>query len=413
MEFDFNKIKNSKTFRLVVIVCLGTIVMWGVMKYVMKPEERIARERRVIPGEPTEEVEEVEKIRELLGKEALFGREEEIIPIRAYKVSRVDFKDSLPVVGTLRSIPEINLRFEVNGVISSMNFKEGDRIRKGDVIATLNRRDAELELSWAQAKHRTALSEVKTSKKRLEVLESLYNVGAIIKTRIEESKLELETSRRRTEQAYIGVESAEARLKKTYLYAPRDGVLGLREAEAGEFVTPNDRIAILFVIDNLFVEVGIIERDIHKIRPRQRATVIVDAHPDRTFPGTITSIFPMIEGRSRTLTTRIKVRNPRRLLLPGMFARVEIYVFSRPNAIVVPSTAISIHADRHQVSVVEEERVRTRAVTLEYLTTDYAVIRTGLRVEEIVVVGTPGMRKLKDGTRVEIIELQKQAFVLE
>jgi RND family efflux transporter MFP subunit len=187
-------------------------------------------------------------------------------------------------------------------------------------------------------------------------------------------------------------------------------VLGAREAEAGEFVTPNNIIATLYDVGDVFVELGIVEKDVEKIMLEQKVAVIVDAHFGAVFNGKIDYIYPVIEGKSRTLTVKTRLPNPDAQLLPGMFARAMITVAEYKNAVVIPSLSLTKKEEGYTVSVVDEQnKIRIRPVKVEYVTTDYTVIGEGLKEGELVVTEAP--QELKEEMPVQVIEVQENTAV--
>lgn len=329
---------------------------------------------------------------------------EETILVKAYKVARRDFEDSLPSLGTVKGYREMNLKFEINGIVDSVNFREGEEVREGDIIASLDQYDALLKLKYAQLE--------------LDKTKKFFEIGSIIKNKLEQSELEYE--------------SAKSDLDKTYLYAPRDGVLGTRDAEVGEFITTNEKAATLIDDSDVFIELGIVERDIGKVKIGQNATITVDNRPDIDFKGKVDNVSPVVEGRSRTQTAKIRVNNTKRFLLPGMFARIMVDIFSKENAIVIPNSALNKGEEGYVVYIVHKDEaaaaekkdlgdepmvlfedeigdpgtVEARPVIFEYRSSDFAVIRDGLEEEELVVVET--QERLKDKAKVIITEVQEQ-----
>ena len=327
--------------------------------------------------------------------------EEEIL-IKAYKVARRDFDDTMPSLGTIRGYREMNLKFEVSGVMDSLNFREGEEIREGDIIASLDQYDALLKLKYAKI-------ELDNTKK-------LHEIGSIVKSKLEQAELEYE--------------SAKSELDKTYLYAPRDGVMGTRDAEVGEFVTNNDKITTLIDDSDVFVEIGVIERDIGRVKVGQKAKIFVDPYPEVDFKGKVDNVSPVVEGRSRTQSVKIRTNNAKKLLLPGMFARVLTDIYSKENAVVIPNTALNKTEKGYIVFVVhkaesdeleddlaidekalmdgagESGSVEARPVFFEYRSSDFSVIKEGLEEDELVVVET--QEKLQDKMKVIITEVQEQ-----
>ncbi len=340
--------------------------------------------------------------------EAAGGGEEqkESIPVRCYKVAPMDFKDDLPVMGTVKGGLEIPLKFEVNGVINSINFREGDMINEGETIASLNKKDAQLRVDYAKSKMESAKTQALAAKKKYEIHKSLYDIGAIIKAKLEEVELEAKSAGEQAKSAEVEVKSAESELKKTDLVASREGVLGDREAEAGEFVRPNNKIATIYDVKEVFVEFGIVEKDIDKVTLGQNVVVTVDAHSGAAFKGKIDYVYPVIEGKSRTLTVKVRLPNPDAQLLPGMFARAMITVAEFKNAIVVPSLSLNKKDEGYTISVIgEQNKVHIKPVKVAYVTTDYSVVSEGLSEGELVVTETP--QELKEEMPVQVIEVQE------
>jgi len=333
-------------------------------------------------------------------------KEQEAIPVRCYKVAPMDFKDDLPAMGVVKGVLEIPLKFEINGVIDSINLREGDMINEGETIASLYKKDAQLKIDYAKSKLESVKTQALAAKKKYEMYKNLYDIGGIIKAKLEEVELEAKNAGEQVKSAEVEVKSAEAEFKKTDLVASCEGVMGTRESEVGEFVTPNDKISTLYDVKEVFVELGIVEKDIDKITLGQNVAVTVDAHSGAVFNGKIDYVYPVIEGKSRTLTAKIKLPNPDAQLLPGMFARAMITVAEFNNAIVIPSLSLNKKDEGYTVSVVNEQnKVLIKPVKVEYVTTDYSVIGEGLNEGELVVTETP--QELKEEMPVQVIEVQE------
>jgi membrane fusion protein, multidrug efflux system len=341
------------------------------------------------------------------GPEAGSGeKQQEAVPVRCYKVALMDFKDDLPVMGTVKGGVEIPLKFEINGVISAINFREGDMINKGDIIASLDKKDAQLKVDYAKSKQESAKTQALAAKKKYEIHKNLYDIGGIIKAKLEEVELEAKSAEEQAKSAEVESKSAEAEFKKTDLIASREGVLGTREAEAGEFVTSNNKISTLYDIRDIFVELGIVEKDVDKIALGQTVAITVDAHQGAAFSGKVDYIYPLIEGKSRTLTIKARISNPDAQLLPGMFVRAMITVAEFTNAIVIPSMSLNKADDGYKVTVIDaENKARIKPVKVQYVTTDYSVIGEGISEGELVVTESP--QELKEETLVEITETQE------
>ncbi|MCM8780663.1 MAG: efflux RND transporter periplasmic adaptor subunit [Candidatus Omnitrophica bacterium] len=426
--------KPKLTYLLIALLITFWIVFigWGMVRTAIKlTQERKTSFIEVKPKPAETKKEEKvstpkpqqtkETTKELPSELSRAETEPKLTLVRTYKVKPIDFQDVLPVMGTVKGKTEIKLKFEITGTIKTIYFREGQKIKKGDLIAELDPKDAQLKLDYARSKLEAAEAAYRSLEKKLEVHQKLYEAGAIIKSKLEEVELEIKSAESQVETARSEMKLAENELKKTSIYAYKDGVMGPRKAEEAEFVTPQDEIGSLFEIDEVYVDVGVVERDINKIKLGQKAKIFVDAYPNTTFEGFIDKIYPVIEGKSRTLTAKIKVPNTRGLLLPGMFSRAEILIIELKSAFMVPAVALIQSAPgvnlmpvipKESLRKTEDETqtgtVELRQVDLGYLTSDYAQILKGVSSDDLVVTETQG--ELKDRIRVKIVAIEEPSF---
>ena len=320
----------------------------------------------------------------------------EVMPVKVYKVKKMSFKDTLPVMGNIKGFKEIDLKFETSGILESFNFEEGERIQEGDIIASLNQRDAILKLKYAEL-------EVEKTKK-------LYDAGGIDKIKMEQSKLEYE--------------SAKSDFEKTNIYAVSDGVLGGHDIDSGTYVTPNDKVGVFIELGNVYAEFDVIERDSPKLKLGQKAEIFVDAYPNKAFNGTVDSVSPVVEGKTRTQAIKVELKNSDLQLKPGMFVRSMIATYENEDALIIPTSAFKKKESEYFVYVVHEDEkkdteegkepvldtgtVEVRKIEIAYLTQDVAEIAEGIKEGELIIV--EALQEFKDKERVEISEVQETIF---
>ncbi|MFH1380387.1 MAG: efflux RND transporter periplasmic adaptor subunit [bacterium] len=350
-----NKIKNKRSAVIISILILGIFSLWILNRTVTR---RNAPRTTPASTQP--------------------GKGEQRIPVNVYKVTRHNFTDTLLALGTVKGGTEIDLRFEKEGRIDQFRFKEGDRVIKEEIIAQLDQKDALLKL--------------KQAKIDLEQHQKLYEAGAIIKLKLDQVK--------------NAFEQAELELEKTKLFASRTGIISNKEAEIGEFVTPNTKVASLIDMEQVIVEVGIIEKDTNKLIIGQEVTITFDAYPGFDFTGKVYNIPPVFGEKIPMLQVKIQMENPDALILPGMFARTLINIYEEENALIIPISSLDKSTDESKVFAVgERNRVSERQVTVTYTSNDYALISEGLQEGELIVADKP--ETLKTGAEIEIIELRE------
>ncbi len=261
-------------------------------------------------------------------KEVVEKKLEEIpVPVKVYKIAKVSFRDTLPSLGTMRGFRQIDLKFSVQGTIEYINFKEGERITQGDIVASLDQKEALLKLEYA--------------KLELDKQTKLLELGSIVETKARQSQLEYQ--------------SAKAELDKTNLVAISDGYIGSIDVDKGSYVSPQDKIGTFVDVKDVYVEFGVIEKDVSKIKEGQNAETTVESFPDQVFKGQIDSVSPMVEGRSRTVQVKAKISNVDEKIKPGMFGRVNVLVYEKEQALVIPSSSFKKKEDQYLVYLVHPD----------------------------------------------------------
>jgi membrane fusion protein (multidrug efflux system) len=248
------------------------------------------------------------------------------IPVRAEKVTVLDFVPIIPATGSLRANESVTIAPEISGRLAEFRAKEGQPVKKGDVIAVLDTTVLEAELAQARA----GLALARANATRANEL-AARNFGT------QRSRDEAQAELRITESA---IATAEARLQRSKLTAPFDGVLGLRNISSGDFVNVGAALVSLEQVDPLKVDFRVPETQLSRIATGQTVELEVDAIPGRKFTGTIYAVDAAVEPGGRSLLIRATLPNPERILKPGLFARIQINLPTRTNTIMIPEEAV-------------------------------------------------------------------------
>jgi hypothetical protein len=158
------------------------------------------------------------------------------IPVKGFKVGRFNYEDSLNVLGTIKGAMEFKLSFEVPGVVSSINYREGERYEEGALLISLRQDDILLRLKRAQAEMKKSQTLVQIATDKVGEHEKLFNMGAIPKQTLEKVKLEEDGAAYEYEAARLEAKANESMLEKSNLYAPSAGMIGELKIEEGETV---------------------------------------------------------------------------------------------------------------------------------------------------------------------------------
>lgn len=320
------------------------------------------------------------------------------VTVEAAKVEVVRLTDDMQSVGNLRSRQGVMLRPEVSGRVTQLNFRDGERVRKGQLLVQFDDqlplaqvKQSQAELSIAQANHKRN--------------QELAGQSFISARSVDESAANLEVA-----QAKLALAQATAaRLK---ILAPFDGIAGIRVVNVGDYLKDGSDVVNIEDIDAIFVDFRLPERFQTKARRGQKALVELDALPGRKFTAFIQAIDPLIDANGRSVGLRGCIDNRQLQLRPGMFARVNLVFGERENALVVPEEAIVPQGGRQFVIRLAEgpdsgTRVSQRVEVKVGLRAPGKVeIVDGLKEGDSVI--TAGQQRVqKDGTVVRVIELDK------
>ena len=321
------------------------------------------------------------------------------VAVEAVAVRQMALRDDAEAVGSLRSRQSVMLRPEVGGRITQLNFRDGQRVRRGQVLVQFDDQlpraqiqQSQAELSIAQANHKRN--------------QELVAQGFISQRSVDESAANLEVA-----QAKLAL--AQATAQRLKIVAPFDGIAGIRGVNVGDYLKDGADIVNIEDLDAVYVDFRLPERLQSKARTGQTAQVAFDALPGVRYAAVVQAISPQIDADGRAIAVRGCIDNRRLQLRPGMFARVTAVFAERSDARVVPEEAIVPDGNSPYVlKIVEGKEPGTRVtrrtpVQLGARAPGLVEVVEGLNAGDLVV--TAGQQRIrKDGTEVRVVELGKQ-----
>lgn len=314
------------------------------------------------------------------------GPPEPVVEVAAARPVRSEVEILIPAVGTIEADERVVLQPESAGLIESLHFVEGQRVSKGDVLFRMRARKEQAQVAQARADQELARS-------NLERAQTLAGTKAI-----SQQELDLMESTLAARTATYELENR--RLEERVIVAPFNGVVGTREVSVGQYVNAGEPLATLVEDVRVKVRFRLPERRLAVVRTGQTARVQVSAFGDRRFEGRIDLVSPEVDPGTRTVEVRAIVANPEGLLRPGMFGRVELVLGTKPDALVVPESALIPSLDKFGVYRIEDERAKWVPVTLGVRLPGKVELESGVtEADQIVVAGT---QKIADGSRVKV-----------
>ena len=313
--------------------------------------------------------------------------------VETVTVSRMDLKSTVSATGTIHPIDSVEVSSRITARLKTVNVKENDQVKAGQVLATLDAKDYEAKRDQAQYK-------VTNAKAEYNRVSYLYSIGADTQKQVEDAQMNYDT-------AVSALTQASSDADETNILAPIDGtVVGEPKTVGTMAVATSDNPTVIMRIANLSskeIKAKVDETDIGNIAVGQPATFTVDAFTDKTFTARVTAIAQTDttnswDTTSSTTTTTsssasviyyyvtLAVDDPENLLLPAMTARVDIHTADRPDALAIPLSALKTDTTGSYVVILNSDGTQeNRYVETGIYSDEYVEILSGLEDGEKVV----------------------------
>jgi len=309
------------------------------------------------------------------------------MPVKAVAARIAPAVDEANAVGTLRADESVVIRPEIAGRIAEIRFDEGQSVKKGALLATLDSSEVRAQLASAQA-------QATLDAQRLERAEDLHKKNFI-------SRQALDEAHSNNARSQASRAEAQAKVAKSEIRAPFSGVAGLRQVSQGAYVAAGTDIARLEKIDQLKLDFRVPEIYLARLKTSQQVKVQVDAYADESFSGTIYAIEPALDEATRTVLIRARVANADQKLRPGMFGRVQLQLAVREKAVWVPEQAIVPKGQDAFVFRVADGKVELVKVQTGARKVGEVEIRNGVAAGDLIV--TEGTQRIGPGSPVSVV----------
>ncbi len=309
------------------------------------------------------------------------------VPVRVGKVRTGTISDEISAVGTLLASESVMIRPERDGRITEIHFTEGQPVRKGEKLVSLDTAEIEAQLA-------ASASEMTLNRSRLKRATELHEKKFI-------SSQALDDAREALNQSTARHAEVKARLDKSTVSAPFEGVAGLRQVSPGAYVKAGQDVARFEGIGTLKLDFRIPENYLGRIRPRQEVQVRLDAYAGEPFRGEIYAIEPAVDEQTRTVLLRARVPNPGTRLKPGMFVRVVLVLETRENALIVPEQALVPMGKDRFVYRLAGGKAALAKIELGLRRPGEVEIRSGIAAGDTIILD--GQLRLRDGASVTVL----------
>lgn len=307
---------------------------------------------------------------------------------------------------TVKSEDEVTLSAQRTGRVVKLPVEEGDRVKKGALIAQLDLTEEAVQSESVLKQSKSTFDEAEKNYRRME---DLFAKGMI-------SQQDLDAVRRAYEvaQSQYQAASADVRVRQDYsvIRALFEGVIAKKYTEVGELLLPGKQIVTIVDPGRIYVLATIDEVDVGRLRLGQPVSITVDAFPGEKFEGTIKRISPIVSGgKLETRTADVWIYFSKKLpkMKPGMSADIEVLVTTLRDVLSVPSQALIDREGKKQVYVAsgssprsgKTAKAKLRPVEIGETNWSFTEITGGLSAGDVVIT-TPEVEGLKDGGKVKI-----------
>jgi len=341
-----------------------------------------------------------------------------VIPVGVVTAQRKDLTRTITLPGTLVAFNEATLYGKVAGYVKSIGVDKGDTVRRGQTLALLEAPEMVKEVDQAEASFREALARLNRAKAEADLQAATYKRYSEVHAKDPDaiSNQELDEFRSKAEVADAEVKLAEARVETARanhgrlvalneyasITAPFSGVVTGRYVDPGALIqaatssTQGQPVVTVQDLDTIRVYVSVPEVDVPLVHAGTPASLATAAYPGKVFKAAVTRFAEALDPSTRTMKTEIDVRNPQRILRPGMYADVTLEIEALANVLVIPDSALVVEGAKKFVWVVRDGTAHRVQVETGLDDGNQLEVRSGLKGgEQVVVAGKDGLAEGK------------------
>ncbi|GAB3839335.1 efflux RND transporter periplasmic adaptor subunit [Hymenobacter jeollabukensis] len=307
------------------------------------------------------------------------------VPVQVYVVQPTKLTDAVAATGSVLADEQVTVRSEINGRITSLNFKEGQPVSKGQLLLTINADEIQAQLQ----KLRYNIKLYSDQEKRQRTLLEKEYISA----------QEYEQSNNALLTAQADLRLLQAQLAKAYVRAPFSGVVGLRTLSVGAYVSPNTPVTTVSRVSPVKVDFAVPGRYASAVKVGDQVQVLDEAS-NKKYNAKVYAINPQIDPTSRTLSVRAIYPNGKLELRPGAFVRVNLQIGQVEEAIQIPTESVSPEASGYIVYKVKGGKAERQPVKIGIRSESVIQITDGLAQGDTIL--RTGILQVKPGDRVRI-----------
>ena len=273
------------------------------------------------------------------------------IAVQTVKLSKQNVTTSVTATGTVEPVDQVDVGTQVSGIINHIYADYNSPVKKGQLLAELDKTNLQESVNNALAQYNASLNELNYYQQNNNRQNNMYKSGVISKADYEQAAYQVKNSQETVSQRKTALAQARTNLSYANIYAPIDGIILSREVEEGQTVAATMTTPTLFTIakdiTKMQVEANVDEADIGGVEVGQRVSFTVDAYPQEEFSGRVRQVrlSATTESNVVTYTVIIDADNPEQKLKPGLTATITIFTQELKDIDTVPASAIAFSPD--------------------------------------------------------------------
>lgn len=286
----------------------------------------------------------------------LSGKQKDVqIQFKTEKAVRANIQNSVTATGTIEPVTSVTVGTQVSGIVSKLFVDYNSVVKKGQVIAELDKTNLISELNTTKANLSSAMSTLKYESDNYKRYKTLFDKGLVSADEYETAKLSYDKARQSVASAKESVTKAQTNLGYATITSPIDGVVLSKSVEEGQTVAASFNTPELFTIAQNLTDMRVIadvdEADIGEVKEGARVTFTVDAYPNDTFEGEVTQVRQEATTTNNVVTYEVVISAPNNdlKLKPGLTANVTIFTAEKQNVLCVPSKALRFNPTQETV----------------------------------------------------------------
>ena len=333
------------------------------------------------------------QIQEAMGQAAAFQPPPE--SVTTIVAEKDTWRSTLSAIGTMAAVQGVTVSADLPGIVESIAFESGASVNQGDLLVQLDTRQEKAQLAAVEAARELAAL-------NFERLHDLVDEGAITRAEYDRAAAEQKESDAKVAEIHAAI------ARKT-IRAPFSGVLGIRQVNLGQYLSPGNAVVPLQSLDPIYVNFGVPQQDAASVAVGHTVRITTDNVAGAVFTGRISAINSVVDEATRNIQIQATLSNPKGVLRPGMFVQTEVLVGASRSVVTVPASAISYAPYGDSVFIVSDLKnesgqtyrgVRQQFVKVGPARGDQISILSGINPGEEIV--SSGAFKLRNGAAVVV-----------